>query len=339
MNVAAYTLRRLLLLGPTLLGVSLLTFALSRVVPGDPARLAAGAQATPEMYEQIRREFGLDQSLPAQYWTYLTGLFQGDWGRSILSRRAVLDDLQAYWPATLELVLVAMTIATLVGVPLGIVSAVRADRPVDQASRLVSLLGVSVPAFWLAVLLQLFFGLRLGWLPVSGRLGALTDAPPHLTGLYLIDSAIAGQWATFGDAARQLLLPALTLSFPALATIARFTRASLLETLGQDYVRTARAKGVAERRVVLRHALRNALIPTITMIGLSFGWSMGGSVLVETVYDWPGIGLYATKSALTLDFSPIMGIALLYGFVFSLINIGVDLTYGLLDPRIARGGS
>jgi peptide/nickel transport system permease protein len=339
MNVAAYALRRLLLIVPTLLGVTLLTFALSRLVPGDPARLAAGAQATPEMYEQIRREFGLDQPLPAQYWGYLTGLFQGDWGRSILSRRSVIEDLQTYWPATLELVLVAMAIATLVGVPLGVVSAVRADRPVDQASRLVSLVGVSVPAFWLAVLLQLFFGLRLGWLPVSGRLGSAFAAPPHLTGLYLVDAAAAGQWATFGDAARQLVLPALTLSFPALATIARFTRASLLETLGQDYVRTARAKGVAERRVVLGHALRNALIPTITMIGLSFGWSMGGSVLVETVFDWPGIGLYATKSALTLDFSPIMGIALLYGLVFSLINIGVDLTYGLLDPRIARGAA
>ena len=339
MNVATYAVRRLLLIVPTLLGVSLLTFALSRVVPGDPARLAAGAQATPAMYEQIRREFGLDQSLPVQYWGYLSGLFQGDWGRSILSRRAVVEDLQTYWPATLELVLVAMTIATLVGVPLGIVSAVRADRPVDQASRLVALVGVSVPAFWLAVLLQLFFGLRLGWLPVSGRLGSMTDAPPHLTGLYLVDSLIAGQGAAFGDAARQLILPALTLSFPAMATIARFTRASLLETLGQDYVRTARAKGVTERRVVLRHALRNALIPTITMIGLSFGWSMGGSVLVETVFDWPGIGLYATKSALTLDFSPIMGIALLYGLVFSLINIGVDLTYGLVDPRIARGSA
>jgi peptide/nickel transport system permease protein len=336
MNLARYGLRRLLLLIPTLFGVSLLTFALSRLVPGDPARLAAGAQATPEMYEQIRREFGLDQPLPAQYWSYLTGLLQGDWGRSILSRRPVAEDLASYWPATLELVLAAMTIAVLVGVPLGVLAAVRADRPADQVSRLVALLGVSVPAFWLAVLLQLFFGLRLGWLPVSGRLPALADPPPHLTGLYLFDSLAAGQWDTFGAAARQLVLPALTLSFPALATIMRFTRASLLETLGQDYVRTARAKGMLERRVVLRHALRNALIPTLTMIGLSFGWSMGGSVLVETVFDWPGIGLYATKSALTLDFMPIMGIALLYGIVFSLINIAVDLSYGLLDPRISR---
>ncbi len=336
MSLASYGLRRLLLLIPTLFGVSLLTFALSRIVPGDPARLAAGAQATPEMYEQIRREFGLDQPLPVQYWNYLTGMLQGDWGNSILSRRPVAEDLASFWPATFELVLVAMTIAVLVGVPLGVLAAVRADRPVDQASRVVALLGVSVPAFWLAVLLQLFFALRLGWLPVSGRLPTSVSPPPNLTGLYLFDSAAAGQWDTFGAALRQIILPAVTLSFPALATIMRFTRASLLETLGQDYVRTARAKGAGERRVVVRHALRNALIPTITMIGLSFGWSMGSSVLVETVFDWPGIGLYATKSALTLDFMPIMGIALLYGVVFSLINIVVDLTYGVLDPRISR---
>jgi peptide/nickel transport system permease protein len=336
MNVASYILRRLVLIIPTLFGVSLLTFALSRIVPGDPARLAAGAQATPEMYEQIRQEFGLDKPLPLQYWDYLTGIVQGDWGRSMLSRRPVLEDLRVYWPATLELVLVAMTIAVAVGVPLGVVAAIRADRPADQVSRLVALIGVSLPAFWLAVLLQLFFGLRLGWFPVSGRLAPLMEAPPMTTGLYLIDSLVAGDWMTFRESLRQIILPALTLSFPAMATIMRFTRASLLEVMGQDYVRTARAKGAAERRVIVGHALRNALIPTITMIGLSFGWSMGGSVLVETVFDWPGIGLYATKSALTLDFMPIMGIALLYGLVFSLINIFVDITYGVLDPRVSR---
>jgi peptide/nickel transport system permease protein len=335
-SLATYILRRVILIIPTLFGVSLLTFALSRVVPGDPARLAAGAQATPEMYAQIRQEFGLDQPVPLQYWTYLTGLVHGDWGRSILSRRPVLDDLSTYWPATLELVLFAMIFAVVIGVPLGILAAVRADRPADQVSRIVALLGVSLPAFWLAILFQIFFGLKLGWLPVSGRLGALADAPPTVTGLYTIDSLLAGDWSTLGASLTQLALPAITLSFPAMATIMRFTRATLLETLGQDYVRTARAKGAAERRVVTRHALRNALIPTITMIGLSFGWAMGGSVLVETVFDWPGIGLYATKSALSLDFMPIMGIALLYGLVFSVINIAVDVTYGALDPRVSR---
>ncbi|CAA9583669.1 MAG: Dipeptide transport system permease protein DppB [uncultured Thermomicrobiales bacterium] len=336
MNLARYALRRLLLIVPVLVGVSLLTFALSRVVPGDPARLAAGAQATPEMYEQIRREFGLDDPLPVQYWTYVSGLVRGDWGDSILSRRPVAADLRLYWPATLELVLVAMTIAVAVGVPLGVLSAIRADRPTDQVSRLVSLLGVSMPAFWLALLLQIFFGLRLGWLPVSGRLDPMLGAPSGGTGLVLVDAALAGNWAMVRDALAHVVLPALTLSFPALATIARFTRASLLEVLGNDYVRTARAKGLVERRVIFGHGLRNAFIPTLTMIGLSFGWAMGGSVLVETVYDWPGIGLYATRSALTLDFMPIMGIALLYGVVFSLINIAVDVAYGVLDPRVSH---
>ncbi len=336
MNLVRYTLRRLLLIIPVLLGVSLLTFTLSHVVPGDPARLAAGPQATAEMYEQIRREFGLDDPLPVQYWTYLTNLVRGDWGDSILSRRPVSQDLRVYWPATLELVVVAMLFATAIGVLLGVLSAVRADRAIDQASRLVALVGVSMPAFWLALLLQLLFGLRLDWLPISGRLDTMVSAPGHVTGLYLVDSLLVGDWQLFRNALVHILLPAVTLSFPALATITRFTRASLLEVLGNDYVRTARAKGLHERGVVVGHALRNAFIPTLTMIGLSFGWSMGGSVLVETVFDWPGIGLYATKSALTLDFMPIMGIALLYGVVFSLINILVDVTYGLLDPRVSH---
>ena len=336
MNLLRFVVRRLVLIIPVMIGVSILTFCLVYLVPGDPARLAAGPQATQQMYEQIRREFGLDDPLPVQYVSYVKGLLRGDWGDSILSRRPVLSDLGVYWPATLELVLVAMTIAILVGVPLGVLSAVRSDRLADHAARIISLLGVSMPAFWLAILMQLFFGLRLGWLPVSGRLPTLTPPPSDTTGLYLVDSLLTGEWGTFVVAFKHILLPAITLSFASLATISRFTRASLLEVLNQDYVRTARAKGLVERSIIVRHALRNAFIPTLTMIGLSFGWSMGGSVLVETVFDWPGIGLYATKSALTLDFMPIMGIALLYGVVFSLINIAVDLTYGLLDPRISR---
>jgi len=336
MNLIRYTVRRLIMIIPVVFGVSILTFCLAYLVPGDPARLAAGPQATQTMYEQLREEYGYDDPLWLRYWNYLTNLLQGDWGNSILSRRPVLEDLGNYWPATLELVVVAMTIATLVGVPLGIIAAVRADRFADHASRIISLLGVSMPAFWLAILMQLFLGLRLDWLPVSGRLETLTMPPESITGLYLVDSLIAGEWSTFKEALQHIILPAITLSFASLATIARFTRASLLEVLHNDYVRTARAKGLQERSVVLRHAMRNAFIPTLTMIGLSFGWSMGGSVLVETVFDWPGIGLYATNSALTLDFMPIMGIALLYGIVFSLINIAIDIAYGFLDPRVTN---
>jgi peptide/nickel transport system permease protein len=336
MNLGGFLLKRLALMIPTLIGVTLVTFTISRVVPGDPARLAAGAQGTEATYQQLRQEFGLDDSIPSQYFSYVSGIVQGDLGRSITTRRPVTDDLQAYWPATLELVLAGMLIAVVTGVPLGILAAVRADRGLDQLTRIVALLGVSVPAFWLAVLVQLFFGLRLGWLPVSGRLGPLADAPAHTTGLFLIDSALHGEWSTFVESARRIVMPAATLAIPAMATIMRFTRASMLEVLNQDFIRTARAKGAGERRVIGLHALRNAMIPTLTMIGLSFGWAMGGSVLVETVYDWPGIGLYATKSALSLDFMPIMGIAILYGVVFALINIAVDVLYAVLDPRISK---
>jgi peptide/nickel transport system permease protein len=337
MSLTRYVIRRLLLIIPVLFGVSLLTFTLSHIVPGDPARLAAGPQGTPQMYQQLREEFGLDDPLPVQYWTYVTGLIEGDWGQSILSRRPVTKDLAAYWPATLELVLYGMAIAVLVGVPLGVLAAVKADRFADHASLLVSLVFLSVPTFSIAILLQLSVGLKLDWLPISGRLPALARPPEHVTGLYTIDALISGNVSLFWQSLRHLVLPALTLSFGALATISRFTRASMLEVMNNDYVRTARAKGLAERRVIVRHALRNAFIPTLTMIGLSFGWAMGGAVLAETVFDWPGIGLYATKSALTLDFMPIMGIALLYGIVFSLINLVVDVAYGFLDPRVSRG--
>ena len=336
MNYGPFILKRLILIIPTLIGISLVTFTISRIVPGDPARLAAGAQGTPEMYAQIREEFGLDEPIPEQYFNYMSDLVQGNWGRSIATRRPVLNDLRIYWPATLELVMVAMFMATIVGVPLGILAAIKADRLADHISRIVALIGVSIPAFWLAILAQLFFGLRLDWVPITGRLGSLTDPPTNTTGLYLVDSAVHGEWSIFFDVARRIIVPAVVLSIPVMATIMRFTRASMLEVLSQDYIRTARAKGAAERIVIVRHGLRNALIPTITMIGLSFGWAMGGSVLIETVFDWPGIGLYATKSALSLDFMPIMGIALLYGFVFALINIAVDVLYAVLDPRISR---
>lgn len=336
MSITRYVLRRLLLIVPVIIGITMLTFALSHIVPGDPARLAAGPQAPESTYLQIREQFGLDKPLPVQYWTYVSGLVQGDWGDSILSRRPVLEDLQVYFPATLELVLVAMTIAVAIGIPLGILSAVKADRLPDHIARIVSLVGVSVPAFWLALLMQLFFGLKLGWLPIGSRLDALTAPPSGITGMYLLDAILTWNWPVFWEALRHIALPALTLSLASLATISRFTRASLLEVLSHDYVRTARAKGLTERGVIVKHAMRNAFIPTLTMIGLSFGWSMGGSVLVETVYDWPGIGLYATKSALTLDFMPIIGIALLYGIVFSLINLIVDITYGFLDPRVSH---
>lgn len=334
MSVGSYVLRRLLLLVPVIFGLTLLTFALTNIVPGDPALLAAGPQATDQMVEEIRQEFGLDDPLPVQYANYVKGLFTGDWGRSVLSRRPVTEDLRAFWPATLELVLASMTIAAVIGIPLGVVSAVKHDRWPDHASRVYALIGVSLPSFWLALLLQWFVALKFGVLPIGGRIDSLVGPPEHVTGMYVVDSLLALDFEALRSSLLHLFLPALTLSSGALATITRMTRSSMLEVLGQDYVRTARAKGASERIVLTRHALRNAIMPTVTMMGLSLGWLMGGSVLVETIFDWPGIGLYAVNSALTLDFMPIMGIALVYGIVFSLINLSVDVLYGFIDPRI-----
>ena len=319
---------------PVIFGLTLLTFTLTHVVPGDPALLAAGPQATKEMVAEIRDEFGMDDPLPVQYVDYMKGLATGDWGKSILSRRPVTKDLKVYWPATFELVLAAMVIAIMLGLPLGVISAVKHDRWPDHVSRIYSLMGVSVPSFWLALLLQWFVALQFGWLPIGGRIETTISAPEQITGLYTIDSLLRGNFDAFRSVVTHLFLPAFTLSMGPLATVTRMTRSSMLEVLGQDYIRTARAKGLRERVVLSRHALRNAFMPTLTMIGLSLGWLMGGSVLVETIFDWPGLGLYAVKSALTLDFMPIMGIALIYGVVFSLINLLVDVLYAFVDPRI-----
>ena len=334
MGLTQFILRRLLLLIPVLFGITILVFIISHLVPGDPVLLAAGPQATPDMIQSIREEFGLDKPLVTQYAKYITDLAGGNWGRSVLSRRPVIDDLGRYWPATFELALLAMIIASVVGVPLGVLAAIRHDSWVDHGSRLASLAGISVPAFWLAILIRFALGLRFNWFPISGRMSATVSPPDLITGMYLVDSLLTLNDSAFFDALLHIALPALTLSFGPLAMITRMTRANMLEVLGQDYISTARGKGLSERVVLIRHALKNALIPTIAMMGLSFGWMMGGSVLVETVFDWPGIGLYAVNSALTLDFMPLMGIALLYGVVFSIINLVVDLTYGFLDPRI-----
>jgi peptide/nickel transport system permease protein len=329
-----YILRRLALMVPVLFGLTLLTFTMSHIVPGDPAMLAAGPQATREMVEQIREEFGLDRPLPVQYFNYVKGLAQGDWGRSILTRRPVLNDLRVFWPATIELVVVAMIISVSLGIPLGVISAVKHDRWPDHTSRVVALVGVSLPAFWLAILLQWTVGLNVGAIPIGGRISAHLGSPEGVTGLYVIDSILAGDMESLRSAVAHLILPAFTLSMAPLATVTRMTRSSMLDVLGQDYVRTARAKGLSERVVLRRHALRNAFIPTLTMIGLSLGWLMGGTVLVESIFDWPGVGLYAVNAALTLDFMPIMGIALIYGVIFSLLNLLVDVLYAFIDPRI-----
>jgi peptide/nickel transport system permease protein len=286
-----------------------------RLLPGDVVDIIAGtdAQTDSAARARLREAMGLSDPIPVQYVKWMAHLLQGDPGKSLRSGKPVGELLWRALPITAELALLAMLMATVVAIPLGVISAVKRDTPLDFVARVAGLIGLSLPGFWIATLLLLFTSRAFHWVPPIRYISPRDDPIGNL---------------------KQMALPAFALAIQLMAIEMRMTRTTMLEVLNQDYVRTARAKGVVERRVVTRHGLRNAMIPLVTMIGLSFGWSMGGSVLVETVFDWPGIGLYATKSALTLDFMPIMGIALLYGFVFSLINIAVDLTYGMLDPRI-----
>lgn len=337
MSLRLYFLRRILLIIPLLIGLSMLTFFISRVLPGDPVGLAAGPQATPAIKEALRQQFGLDQPLPLQYLNYMAKVIQGDWGISLYSRREVLSDLRTYFPATLELTLAAVTIATVLGVPAGILSAIYCNRLPDQVTRVLALFFVSFPAFWLAMIFQLLLGLELGWFPVGRRFNAMISPPATITGLYTVDSLLQLDFNAFGIALSHLITPALVLSFGSLASITRITRASMLEALNRDYVRMERAIGIPYRVIVTKYVLRNALIATVTVISLEFGWLMAGAVLVETIFDWPGMGLYAVESSLRLDFQPIMGITLLYGLVFGLINIVTDIIYGVLDPRIRYG--
>ncbi len=334
MGRGQFFLWRLVLLVPTVIGLTILTFVISRVVPADPAKLAAGPRATPEMVETIREKYGLNDPLITQYFDYIRGLLRGDFGESILTQHKVSDDLAARFPATLELVLAAMFVAIVVGVPLGILSAMYQNRWPDQIARILAVSSVSIPAFWFAIILQLGLASRLGLLPLGRRYPTLETPPEDVTGLFLIDSLIAGDLHAFWLSFQHLILPTLVLAIAPLAIIMRTLRGDVLEVMGQDFVRTARAKGLAGGAVVRHHVLKNAFIPSLTMIGLTFGWTLGGTVLVEAVFDWPGIGKYAVDAAVRLDFEPIMGVTIVVGIAFVLINLAVDLLYGFLDPRI-----
>ncbi len=329
-----FVLQRVALTGLMLFGLVCITFTVSNVAPSDPAALAAGPDATRDMVETIRREYGLDRPLPEQFIAYVTGLLWGDLGRSLVTTRTVAEDLSRYFPATLELVLLSMVLGVAVGVPAGMLSAVLKNRAPDHMTRFVAVSLVALPAFWFGILLQLLFSVQLEWLPTSGRLEVSTPPPPLLTGMLLLDSLVAGEWATFRDAASHAVLPALVLSFPCLASILRVNRAEMIEVLASDYITAARAHGVSRLRVICVHALRNAMLPTLAIIGLRWGWMLGSTVLVETVFDWPGIGLYAVSSAIAGDFKPVMGVTLLIGINFMIANLIVDLLYGVLDPRL-----
>jgi peptide/nickel transport system permease protein len=329
-----YTLRRLILLVPVLVGLSLLVFTISNVLPGDPVKLAAGPQATQAEIDSLARELGMDQPLPVRYWNYVTGLVQGDWGQSVLTRRPVWDDLKIYLPATLELVIAALALAVVVGIPAGLMSAVYANRWPDYVSRVLSLGAISMPRFFLGLILQLAFAMWLGWLPLGGRYPIIDEPPPTLTGFLTIDALAAGNGTAFLVALQHLVLPAFAMSLSPLATITRMMRATTIEVLQQDYVLTERALGLSQRLIIFKYVLKNAMSASLTVIGLYVGWLLGGTVLVETVFDWPGVGLYATKAIVTQDFMPVMGVTLAIGTIFILANLVVDLLYGLLNPKV-----
>jgi peptide/nickel transport system permease protein len=329
-----YIIKRLLLIIFTLFGLITIVFLVSRVAPGDPARLAAGPDATEEMVQVMRKEFGLDRPLLVQYLSYFKGLAGGNLGHSIRTRHKVLEDLIRFFPATFELTVFSLMLAVVLAIPLSVLCAVYRDRFLDHAARVFSVSGMALPMFWLALMLQLFLALKFDFLPLGGRLGLLSEPPPAITHLLLLDSLIAGKWSVFKDALLHILLPAFVLCFPALASIIRVNRAEMLEVLSRDFIVNARAHGISKIRIIGQYALKNALIPTMTMIGLRYGWMLGGTILVETVFDWPGIGLYAVQSAVYSDFQPIMGVTLLIGMNFMVANLIIDLIYGALDPRV-----
>jgi peptide/nickel transport system permease protein len=332
--MASFLLRRVLFMLPVLFGLSILTFTISHLIPGDPVMLVAGPQATKEEIAALAKEYGVDQPLPTQYGLYISGLLRGDFGRSIMTRRQVADDLRLFFPATLELIFAAMLVAIALGIPFGIISAVARDRWADNLIRVFSLASISSPRFFLALLLQILFGIIIGVLPLGSRFPTLEAPPQNITGFLTIDSMLAQNWNALGTALKHMILPAFALSLSPLATITRMMRASVLEVMQQDYVLTERALGLPMRLILFKYVLKNAFISTLTVIGLYFGWLLGGSVLVETVFDWPGIGLYATTSIISLDFQPIMGVTLLIGVTFVILNLAIDLMYGLFDPRI-----
>jgi peptide/nickel transport system permease protein len=328
--------RRIVFTIPLIIGISLVAFIIANAIPADPtaANLGERAAADPQIVAAFRHKWGLDQPIYLQYVTYVRNLLHGDLGTSIRSHRPVTSELRRFLPATVELSTAGILVSLFLGVVLGVVSAVWRNRPIDFVVRILSLIGVSAPVFWLALVCLLFFYLRLGWLPGPGRLDARLTPPPTVTGMYTVDSLIAGQWHTFDNAVAHLILPAIVLGAYSAGLIARVTRSSMLEVLSKEYMMTARSKGLPERTVIVRHGLRNALMPVVTVIGLSYGSLLSGAVLTETIFAWSGIGRYAYNAARTLDFPAIMGVSMLIAVIFIITNLVVDMLYYALDPRI-----
>ncbi|MDR1386209.1 MAG: ABC transporter permease [Propionibacteriaceae bacterium] len=334
-----YIARRLIIACLLVVGLTLVTFSLTNLVPGDPVAAALGQRAAddPAIVARFRAEYGLDQSLPQQYLSYLNRLLHGDLGTSWQTHHPVAEDLARAIPATMEIALCAIVASALIGLTFGVWSAYKRGRATDQVLRLVSLIGISVPTFWMAILCFSTFYYRLGIFPGSGRLSPGLAAPPHRTGLFTLDALLAGDFRTFVDAASHLAMPVMVLTLYTVGLLTRFSRSSILEVLETDYVRAAKAKGLSGWTVFRKYVLRAAAIPILTIIGLAFGSLLSGTVLVESIFSWPGLGTYAYQSASKLDLLGVMGVGLFVGLVYLTINLVVDLMYGLIDPRVRVG--
>src|SRR5947209_3550319 len=328
-----YIARRVIALLPILLGVSAAAFLLIHLLPGDPATVYLGEHATPESVARVQHDFGLDRPLPVQYGVYLWHAIRGDFGDSLETHRQVIVEFLPRFPATIELSLGAITVALLVGVPIGLISATRPNSLLDRAGMFVALTGVSLPVFWLGLMLVYVFSVYFHTLPTAGQLGINYSLTP-VTHIDILDGLLTGNFPAAGDALRHLILPSVTLSSYSTAIIARMTRAPMLDALHQDYIRTARAKGLAGRPVIIGHGLRNALLPIVTVIGLQVGFLLTGAILTETIFSWPGVGRFMYDSILFRDYPVILGGILLFSLVFVLVNLCVDVLYAFLDPRI-----
>jgi peptide/nickel transport system permease protein len=331
MRIIALILTRIAWLVPTLAGLVAIVFFISRVIPSDPVALLAGETASRAQIELLRQKLGLDRPLIVQLLDYYRQLLSGDLGTSLFTTRPVWDDLSARLPASIELTVAAMVVAVVFGIPLGVLAALHRNRLLDHVLRVVTVAGLAVASFWLALLLQLFFAMDLGWLPLQARITGFP--PPSITGFYVVDALLEGNFARFGNVLAHLTLPALTLGIPALATVVRFTRAGVLETLGRSFVTYQRAMGIPAGRIVWKYVLRNSLVSTVTQIGLLFGILLAGTVVIETVFQWPGIGAYAFEAILQSDYAAVMGFTIYAGVVFGIVNLIVDIGHAILDPR------
>ena len=349
-----YIIRRLFLIIPVIIGISIVTFGMLRLIPGDPAQVMLGEHATEEAMEALREQMGLNEPLVMQYVHYMGDLLRGDLGRSIQTNRPVLEEIATRFPATFELALGAMAFATFFGVLFGIIAAYRHNSLADMGIMLVALIGVSMPIFWLGLIFMYVFGFKLQWLPPSGRLtvgielltmpqawgmgesgeGAWRAFLDFMSGFYVLDALLTANWTALWDVVKHLIMPSVALGSIPMAIIARMTRSSLLEVLSEDYIRTARAKGLKERAVLAAHAMRNALLPIITVVGLQMGFLLGGAILTETIFSWPGLGRLVVNRILSRDYPAVQGSVIVIAMVFVLVNLVVDISYAYLDPRI-----